>query len=234
MAYLIYRNASLTAVGTAYGTNRGVKGRFKRMNDVFVHSTAIVETPQIGNGTRIWAYTHVMDGATVGANCNIGDHCFIESGATVGRNATIKNGNMLWDGVQLEDGVFLGPRVTFTNDMYPRSPRLPQVKRRYADKGWLRPTVVGQGASIGAGAVILSGITLGEFCMVGAGATVTRNVPPYALVVGSPARLRGWVCQCGLPLTFSDGAASCAECEFAFVNTGESVEVLPTVVPEAV
>jgi UDP-2-acetamido-3-amino-2,3-dideoxy-glucuronate N-acetyltransferase len=204
------------------------------MNDVLVHFTAIVETTQIGDHTRIWAYTHVMKGASIGANCNIGEHCFIESGVTVGNQVTIKNGNMLWEGVHLEDGVFLGPRVTFTNDLYPRSPRLPQARKRYRDKGWLRPTFIGQGASLGAGAVILAGVTLGEFCMVGAGATVTKNVPPHALVIGSPARLRGWVCQCGLPLTLSDGTASCAECEFAFVTTGESVEVLPTVVPEAV
>jgi acetyltransferase-like isoleucine patch superfamily enzyme len=204
------------------------------MNDVFVHSTAIVETTQIGNGSRIWAYTHVMNGVSIGANCNIGEHCFIESGATVGRQVTIKNGNMLWEGVHLEDGVFLGPAVTFTNDLYPRSPRLPQATKRYRDKGWLRPTFIRQGASIGAGAVILAGVTLGEFCMVAAGATVTRSVPPHALVIGSPARRRGWVCQCGLPLTFSEGTASCAECEFAFVNTGDSVEALSTVVPQAV
>jgi acetyltransferase-like isoleucine patch superfamily enzyme len=204
------------------------------MNDIFVHSTAIVETEQIGDSTRIWAYTHVMKGVSIGANCNIGEHCFIESGATVGSQVTIKNGNMLWDGVHLDDGVFLGPRVTFTNDLYPRSPRLPQVRKRYADKGWLRPTSVGQGASIGAGAVILAGITLGEFCMVGAGATVTRSVPPYGLVVGSPARLRGWVCQCGLPLTFANHFATCGECDFAFIDTGESVAMLPPVVSEAV
>ncbi len=204
------------------------------MNDVFVHSTAIVETTQIGDSTRVWAYTHVMKGVSIGANCNIGEHCFIESGVTVGSHVTIKNGNMLWEGVHLEDGVFLGPRVTFTNDLYPRSPRLPQASKRYRDKGWLRPTLIRQGASLGAGAVILAGVTLGEFCMVAAGATVTRNVPPHALVIGSPARVRGWVCQCGLPLTFSDGAASCAECEFAFVNTGDSVEALPPVVPQAV
>jgi UDP-2-acetamido-3-amino-2,3-dideoxy-glucuronate N-acetyltransferase len=197
------------------------------MKDVFVHPTAIVETPQVGDGTRVWAYTHVMNGAVIGMNCNIGEHCFIEAGVSVGSHVTIKNGNMLWEGVHLEDGVFLGPRVAFTNDLYPRSPRLPQASKRYADRGWLKPTFIGQGASLGAGAVILPGIAIGEFSMVGAGATVTRNVPPYGLVMGSPARLRGWVCQCGLPLTFSDGVASCTDCDFAFVNSGESVEVLP-------
>jgi UDP-2-acetamido-3-amino-2,3-dideoxy-glucuronate N-acetyltransferase len=203
------------------------------MKDVFVHPTAIVESAQVGDGTRVWAYTHVMEGAVIGANCNIGEHSFIESGAIVGSHVTIKNGNMLWEGVHLEDGVFLGPRVAFTNDLYPRSPRLPQARKRYADRGWLKPTFIGKGASLGAGAVILAGITIGEFSMVGAGATVTRNVPPYGLVIGSPARVRGWVCQCGLPLTFSHGVASCTDCDFVFVNSGESVEVLPAVVSRA-
>ena len=196
------------------------------MNDVFVHPSAIVESIQVGGGTRIWAYTHVMSGASIGADCNIGEHCFIESGVTVGSQVTIKNGNMLWDGVHVEDGVFLGPRVTFTNDLYPRSPRLAQARRRYADRNWIKPTSVGKGASIGAGAVIVAGICIGEFCTVAAGATVTRSVPPHALVVGAPARVRGWVCECGLPLTFSDGIASCAECESVFANAGESVERL--------
>ena len=203
------------------------------MKPVFIHSTALVETGRIGEGTRIWAFTHVMPEVSIGANCNIGDHCFIESGVTVGSQVTIKNGNMLWEGVHLEEGVFLGPRVTFTNDLYPRSPRLPQARKRYRDKGWLRPTVIGQGASVGAGAVILGGVTLGEFCMVGAGATVTRNVPPHALVIGAPARLRGWVCQCGLPLILSEATARCAECEFVFANFDAPVEVLPTAVSEA-
>jgi UDP-2-acetamido-3-amino-2,3-dideoxy-glucuronate N-acetyltransferase len=201
------------------------------MSHVFVHPGAIVETREIGAGTRIWAYSHVMNGVTIGANCNIGEHCFIETGVRVGSNVTIKNGNMLWDGVHLEDGAFLGPGVVFTNDLSPRSPRLPQASKRYADKGWLKPTLVGHGASIGAGAVILAGLTIGEFGMVGAGATVTRGVPPYGLVIGSPARLHGWVCQCGQPLSFSDGVASCPECDFAFVNTGaESVELLPAAI----
>src|SRR5258705_5775924 len=136
------------------------------MTDVSVHPTAIVETTRIAKGTRIWAYTHVMTDVIIGANCNIGEHCFVESGAIIGSQVTIKIGNMCWEGVQLEDGVFVGPRVTFTNDLYPRSPRLPQVRNRYADRRWLEPTVVKRGASLGAGAVILPGITIGEFCMV--------------------------------------------------------------------
>lgn len=204
------------------------------MKDVFIHAAAIVETSDIGEGTRIWAYTHVMQGASIGANSNIGEHCFIESGATVGSQATVKNGNMLWEGVHLDDGVFIGPGVTFTNDLYPRSPRLPQVQPRYADRGWLRPTFVKQGASLGAGAVILAGVTIGEFAMVAAGAIVTRNVPAYALAMGSPARRRGWVCQCGHRLTFSNDAAICSDCTLAFTCHGDSVQVIEAAVSEAV
>lgn len=190
------------------------------MTEVFVHPTAIVETTEIGEGTRIWAYTHVMRDASVGASCNIGEHCFIESGATIGNQVTIKNGNMVWEGVRLADGVFVGPQVIFTNDLYPRSPRLSQAQKRYSDRRWLKTTTVNEGASLGAGAVILAGITIGEFCMVGAGSIVTRNLPPYALAVGSPARVRGWVCQCGQPLPFVNGAAICAACDVAFTHVG--------------
>jgi acetyltransferase-like isoleucine patch superfamily enzyme len=200
------------------------------MSSIIIHPGALVETVQIGDGTRIWAYTHVMRDASIGANCNIGEHCYIESRVKIGNNVTIKNGNMIWEGVTLEDGVFVGPQVIFTNDLYPRSPRLPQASRRYADQRWLKTTCVKRGTSLGAGAVILAGITVGEFSMVGAGSTVTKSVPPYSLVVGSPARLRGWVCQCGQPLQFSDVIARCAECHLEFARNGESVELLQAVV----
>jgi acetyltransferase-like isoleucine patch superfamily enzyme len=200
------------------------------MADTFVHPASIVETSRIGDGTRIWAYTHVMRDVSIGTNCNIGEHCFIEAGATVGNNVTIKNGNMIWEGVHLEDGVFVGPQVVFTNDLHPRSPRLPQARRRYADQRWLTTTFVKQGTSIGAGAVILAGVTIGEFCMVGAGATVTRSVPPYALVVGSPARVRGWVCQCGHPLVFANDEATCQECQMGFARSGDSISFVGSVV----
>src|SRR6266545_2030661 len=157
------------------------------MTAPFIHRTALVETEQIGENTRIWAYSHILSGVRIGQNCNIGDHCFIEGGVSIGNNATIKNGNMIWEGVTIEDGVFIGPHVFFTNDLYPRSPRLPQASYRYHDKeNWLRPTCVKQGASLGAAAVILAGVTIGRFSMVGAGAVVTRDVPDYALVRGNP------------------------------------------------
>src|SRR5215212_6427425 len=142
------------------------------MKNVKIHPTALVETEEVGEGTSIWAFAHVMEGARIGKNCNIGDHCFVESGAVVGNDATLKNGNMLFEGVTIQDGVFVGPHVFFTNDLYPRSARLPQARLRYSDKMWLLPTLVRQGASLGAGAVLLPGITVGEYAMVGAGAVV--------------------------------------------------------------
>ena len=193
---------------------------------VFVHAAAIVETEQIGAGTRVWAFAHIMQGASIGENCNVGDHCFVESGAKIGDNVTVKNGNMIWDGITLEDGVFVGPHVFFTNDVYPRSGRLPEARKRYTSRDWLRPTLVRKGASLGAGAVVLAGVTLAEFCMVGAGAVVTKDVPAYALVVGNPARVRGWVCKCGLPLAFRGERAVCEGCGLAFVRDGNMVHPL--------
>jgi UDP-2-acetamido-3-amino-2,3-dideoxy-glucuronate N-acetyltransferase len=183
------------------------------MKNVRIHPTAIVETEQVGEGSQIWAYAHVMSGASVGKNCNVGDHCFIEAGAFVGDNVTLKNGNMVWEGVTLEEGVFVGPHVFFTNDLYPRSPRMPPPPKRYAKKeNWLRPTLVRRGSTLGAGAVILPGVIIGQYGMVAAGAIVTRDVPPFALVRGNPARVSGWVCQCGLPLRFGQRTATCLEC----------------------
>lgn len=188
------------------------------MNEIYIHPTALVETQNIGQGTRIWALAHVMEDAAIGENCNIGDHCFVESGAVIGNNVTIKNGNMIWEGVTLEDGVFVGPHVFFTNDLYPRSPRHPPVNRRYRNREWLIPTLIRQGASLGAGAVILAGTVIHEFAMVGAGAVVTKDAPAYALVIGNPARHYGWVCQCGLPLSFQTRSETRCECGLAFLK----------------
>jgi acetyltransferase-like isoleucine patch superfamily enzyme len=194
------------------------------MRNVFVHPTALVETKEIGEGTRVWAFGHVMEGVRIGKNCNIGDHCFIESGVLIGDNVTIKNGNMLWEGVTIQDGVFVGPHVFFTNDRYPRSRGLPQARSRHSDRAWLLPTLVEQGASLGAGAALLAGITIGEYAMVGLGAVVTEDVSPYALVRGNPARVSGWVCQCGQPLRFNDGLSVCTACGLAFRQDGGLVE----------
>jgi acetyltransferase-like isoleucine patch superfamily enzyme len=194
------------------------------VEEVYCHPTALVETREIGRDTRIWAFAHVMAGAVIGENCNLGDHCFIEAGAVVGNHVTIKNGNMIWEGVTLEDGVFVGPGVCLTNDRYPRSARLPQACERYQDRNWLVPTRVKTGASLGAAAVILGGVTIGQYALVAAGAVVTHDVPPYTIVAGNPARPRGWVCQCGLPLSVQDKKAQCDNCGRCFALHNGALE----------
>lgn len=143
-----------------------------------------METDAVGGGTRIWAFAHVLPGATIGSDCNVCDHVFIENDVRVGDRVTIKSGVQLWDGVTLEDDVFIGPNVTFSNDLFPRSRQRPAAFLK---------TVVRRGASIGANATILPGLSIGADSMVGAGAVVTHNVPPGAIVSGSPAVIRGYV-----------------------------------------
>lgn len=148
----------------------------------FIHKTAEVQSDQIGDGSYIWQYTIVLKGAKIGDNCNLNAHVFVENEVTVGNNVTIKSGVQLWDGVKLEDNVFVGPNVTFTNDKYPRS-------KVYPDK--FPKTVVKRGASIGANATLLAGITIGENAMIGAGSVVTKDVPSGELWFGNPAKKMG-------------------------------------------
>ena len=177
---------------------------------VFIHPSAICESQDVGEGTRVWAFAHVLEGARVGRDCNIGDHVFIESGARIGHRVTVKNNVMIWNGVTIEDDAFIGPGVIFTNDRYPRSPRMSEVADRYArPKSWLVPTRVCQGAAIGAGAVVLCGITIGHFATIGAGSVVTRHVPDHRLVAGNPARTVAWTCICGIRL---DDDLNCPRC----------------------
>jgi UDP-2-acetamido-3-amino-2,3-dideoxy-glucuronate N-acetyltransferase len=151
------------------------------MADYFVHEKAIVEPgASIGPGTKIWAFAHVLGKAKIGANCNVCDHTFIENDVVIGDNVTIKCGVYLWDGLRIENNVFIGPNATFTNDIAPRS-------KVYPEK--FLSTVVEAGASIGANATILPGITIGKGAMVGAGAVVIKSVPAGAVVVGNPARV---------------------------------------------
>ena len=148
-----------------------------------IHESAICESVTVGKGTNVWAFAHVLPGAVIGVDCNICDHVFIENDVVVGNRVTIKSGVQLWDGLRIADDVFIGPNATFTNDKNPRSKQRPQT---------FLITVVELGASIGANATILPGITIGQGAMVGAGAVVTHNVPPYAIVVGNPARISGY------------------------------------------
>ena len=147
---------------------------------MFIHPNSDVQTKQIGEGTRIWQYVVVLPGAVIGRDGNICSHCFIENKVVLGDRVTVKCGVQLWDGITLEDDVFVGPNVTFTNDLQPRS--------RNAS-AQLLPTLVKKGASIGANATILPGLTIGDGAMVGAGSVVTKNVPPGVTVVGNPARI---------------------------------------------
>ncbi len=157
---------------------------------VFVHEKGICESDRVGKGTRVWAFAHVMKGAVVGEECNIGETSFVESGAVIGNHCTIKNGVAVWDKVVLEDYVFVGPNAVLTNDL------LPRCKYKKGPDAFL-PTLIKEGASIGANATLVCGVTIGRNAMVGAGAVVTRDVPDHALVIGNPARQRGWVCECG-------------------------------------
>jgi acetyltransferase-like isoleucine patch superfamily enzyme len=155
----------------------------------YAHPLALIDKgAKIGPRTRVWAFAHLMPGVTVGTDCNIYDHTLIETGVRLGNRVTVKSGVFLWDGIIIDDDVFIGPAAVFTNDPVPRS-------RRYLGshpKSRLR-----RGCSIGAGAIILPGVTIGRYAMVGAGAVVTREVSDYSLVYGNPARWRGWVCACG-------------------------------------
>jgi UDP-2-acetamido-3-amino-2,3-dideoxy-glucuronate N-acetyltransferase len=150
----------------------------------FIHALADVHSQSIGARTRVWQFVIILPGAKIGSECNICSHCFIENDVTIGDRVTVKSGVQLWDGLRLGDDIFIGPNVTFTNDRFPRSKKAP--------KQFLQ-TIVEAGASIGANATILPGVTIGRQAMVGAGAVVTRSVPPKAIVVGNPAKIVGYV-----------------------------------------
>jgi len=175
------------------------------MPDYFVHQSAFLDPGAVvGRGTRIWHFCHVMPGATIGEDCTLGQNVVVMPNVRIGRNVKIQNNVSVYEGVVLEDDVFCGPSCVFTNVITPRS----HVSRR----GEYRPTLVRRGATIGANATVVCGVTLGQYSLIGAGAVVTSDVPPFALMVGVPARRVGWVCQCGERLTVADGRATCERC----------------------
>ncbi len=162
----------------------------------YVHPSAEVSPEaQIGAGTRIWRQAHVREQAHIGEECNIGKGVYVDSHVHIGSRVKIQNHVSIFEGVTLEDGVFIGPHVCFTNDLLPRA-ITPDGKLKSADDWEITPTLVKYGASIGAGSVILCGVTIGEFALIGGGSMVTRDVPPHSLVFGNPARQHGYVCRC--------------------------------------
>lgn len=184
----------------------------------FAHPLALVESDDIGNGTRIWAFAHVMSGARVGKDCNLCDHCFVESGATLGDHVTVKNGVCIWDRVSIGDFVFVGPNAVFTNDPNPRA----AIKK---NRDQLAETVVREHATIGANATIVCGVEIGRYAFVGAGAVIIRPVLDFALMVGNPARHIGWMCACGHKLPLHQQAHDgfrfvCSHCRRSFIFAG--------------
>ena len=187
----------------------------------FVHESSYVDEPcEIGEGTRIWHFSHIMSGSSVGRGCNIGQNVVILPEVRIGDNVKIQNNVSIYTGVELEDDVFCGPSMVFTNVVNPRShvPRKDEYQR----------TLVKRGASIGANATVVCGHTIGRYSFIGAGAVVTRDVPDFALVVGNPGRIAGWMCQCWIKLALSrnlqqEEASTCSACGKSYLKTGGAV-----------
>ena len=179
------------------------------MPDYFVHESSYVDDGAvIGAGTKIWHFCHIMPGAVIGERCNLGQNVVVMPRTRLGNHVKVQNNVSIYEGVTLEDHVFCGPSCVFTNVINPRS----HVSR----KAEYKPTLVRHGATIGANATIVCGVTLGEFAFIGAGAVITTDVPAYALMVGVPARRIGWMCQCGVRLTVKEGRAVCKACGSAY------------------
>jgi len=180
------------------------------------HPTAVIDAgAAVGEGTRVWHFAHVMSGARVGAGCVLGQNVFVGGGAVVGDGCRIQNNVSIYDGVELEADVFVGPSAVFTNVVNPRA----AIPRRTE----LRPTRVGRGATIGANATIVCGHDVGDYAFIGAGTVITANIPPYALVYGVPARQHGWMCRCGERLAIEGAAAYCQACGRGYKAVGDGI-----------
>ena len=190
--------------------------------DYFAHETACIDDgAEIGAGTKIWHFTHIMSGARLGRGCNVGQNVFVQTGVVIGNNVKLQNNVFLPAGVLVEDHVFFGPSAVCTNVINPRS----EISRR----DQFRNTVFRQGATIGANSTIVCGTTIGQYAFVGAGSVVTRDVADYMLVYGNPAKPRGWVCRCGVKLGFAGSdvtRATCIECGAAYVRRDAGLEPL--------
>jgi UDP-2-acetamido-3-amino-2,3-dideoxy-glucuronate N-acetyltransferase len=187
----------------------------------FVHESSYVDEPcEIGEGTKIWHFSHVMSGSKIGLRCNIGQNVVIAPGVVIGDNVKIQNNVSVYTGVELEDDVFCGPSMVFTNVLNPRS----HISR----KDEYRRTLVKRGASIGANATVICGNTIGRYAFIGAGSVVARDVPDFALIVGNPGRVTGWMCQCGIKLDLSgdlqkEESAGCSACGKKYVKKSGAV-----------
>ena len=186
--------------------------------DHFVHESSYVDEPcTIGSGTKIWHFSHVMPNCEIGSNCNIGQNVVVGPRVRIGNRVKIQNNVSVYEGVELEDEVFCGPSMVFTNVTTPRS-----GTPRNTSADYLK-TLVKKGASIGANATIVCGNTIGEYAFVGAGSVVTKDVPAHAIVYGNPARIHGYACECGAKLDFHDGAATCSACGRRFTRQDDNV-----------
>lgn len=184
------------------------------MSDVFIHDTSVVDNKvQIGEGTKIWHFSHIQSGAKIGKNCSLGQNVNIANNVTIGDGCKIQNNVSVYEGVELEDYVFCGPSCVFTNDLTPRA-KYPKGSVNYVR------TLVQCGASIGANATIVCGNTIGKWAMIGSGAVVTTDVPDHALMLGVPARRKGWVCECGSVLSQD---LTCSDCGRRYKQIGNEI-----------
>jgi UDP-2-acetamido-3-amino-2,3-dideoxy-glucuronate N-acetyltransferase len=198
---------------------KGVKrtgGSAPAAASAFVHESAFVDAgAKLGAGTKVWHFSHVMPGAVIGNNCSLGQNVVVMNGTTIGDNVKIQNNVSIYEGVELESDVFCGPSMVFTNVINPRS----AVSRKHEYK----KTLVKRGATIGANATIVCGVTLGEYAFVGAGAVVTRDVPPYALMTGVPAKQTGWMCECGVKLEEGILDTTCSACGRGYARKSKAL-----------